>query len=64
MNRPILLTLCAAAGTMYACSEGPGKKAKLPNVIGIYSDDVGYGDVCVYDGKIPTPNIDHNKTIN
>lgn len=58
MNRPILLTLCATAGTMHACSEGPEKKANLPNVIIIYSDDVGYGDVGAYDGKIPTPNID------
>jgi len=57
MNRPILFTLCALTGTMHACSDGPGKKT-LPNVIIIYSDDVGYGDVGVYDGKIPTPNID------
>ena len=58
MNRPILLTLCAAAGTMHACSDGPKKKSHLPNVIIIYTDDVGYGDVGVYDGRIPTPNID------
>ncbi len=56
MNKPILLTLCAAAGVMQGCT-GISEK-QIPNVIIIYSDDVGYGDVGVYDGKIPTPNID------
>ena len=33
--------------------------ADKPNVIIIYGDDVGYGDVGVYGSKmIPTPNID------
>jgi len=32
---------------------------KLPNVVIIYGDDVGYGDVGAYGAqKIPTPNID------
>ncbi len=31
----------------------------LPNVVLIYTDDVGYGDVGAYDATmIPTPNID------
>lgn len=30
----------------------------LPNVIIIYTDDVGYGDISVYGGLIPTPHID------
>lgn len=30
----------------------------LPNVLIIYTDDVGYGDVGAYGGHIPTPNID------
>ena len=36
-----------------------GASAKKPNVIIIYGDDVGYGDLGVYGAKmIPTPNLD------
>lgn len=31
---------------------------KLPNVLFILSDDIGYGDLGCYGGKIPTPNLD------
>lgn len=31
---------------------------KAPNVVFILADDVGYGDIGVYGGKVPTPNID------
>ncbi|MDT0678023.1 sulfatase family protein [Autumnicola musiva] len=34
------------------------RKASLPNVVFILADDIGYGDIGVYGGKVPTPNID------
>ncbi|MFW5753379.1 MAG: sulfatase family protein [Marinilabiliaceae bacterium] len=52
-----------AAGMLAGCSavsaekKHPGNE-KDPNVILIYTDDVGYGDLSCYGGEIPTPNID------
>ncbi|VGO20475.1 sulfatase family protein [Pontiella sulfatireligans] len=58
---PLLLGLAVFAGS----SKPPAKSAKpvaasaTPNVVIIYGDDVGFGDVGVYGSKlIPTPNID------
>jgi arylsulfatase A len=40
-------------------AAGKVRPVKLPNVVIIYGDDVGYGDVGAYGSKmIPTPNID------
>lgn len=51
------MQLCAAAtGSAFA---GASKRPSQPNVVFIYGDDVGFGDVGAYGSKmIPTPNID------
>jgi arylsulfatase A len=44
-----------------SCSESKEQSSKNPNIVIIYADDLGYGDVQVYNpvnGKIPTPNLD------
>jgi arylsulfatase A-like enzyme len=50
-----------AAGLVSSCAQNTVRhqeQENKPNILVIYSDDVGYGDVSIYGGKIPTPNID------
>lgn len=51
---------CATVGPRDGAGPAPESPASRPNVIFIMADDMGYGDVGVYndESKIPTPNLD------
>jgi len=42
-----------------ACNESVENEKSLPNVLFILADDIGYGDLGCYGGKLPTPNMDN-----
>ncbi len=55
------LTLICVFCTCGALAPAAEEKPTRPNIVVIYADDLGYGDVQCYNpdrGKIPTPNID------
>ncbi|TWI85520.1 arylsulfatase A-like enzyme [Lacibacter cauensis] len=56
INRLLLATFVLSVCTAV---QGQPTKSKKPNIILIYTDDLGYGDVgCYGTSAIPTPNID------
>lgn len=58
MKKIALFILCFLIG--HTSLVGQSKKEKLPNIIYILADDLGYGDVSINNpsGQIKTPNID------
>ncbi|MCD8299313.1 MAG: arylsulfatase [Opitutae bacterium] len=58
MNRTFLAASLAAVPAAFLYSAAPAFSAEKPNVILIVADDLGYGDISAYGGKIRTPNID------
>ena len=53
-----LLAILTGFFLVGCASSKPDAASRPPNIVLIFCDDLGYGDVGCYGSKIPTPNID------
>ncbi len=59
MKNLLLSTICLAAIASCSSAKKESVQAKQPNIVVIYLDDLGYGDVSAYGAtEIKTPNMD------
>jgi arylsulfatase A-like enzyme len=55
MNNKLLLPICCLSGIAAGCAE---KLPQKPNIVIIYADDIGYGDLECYGAlSVKTPNV-------
>ncbi len=59
----LLIVIISGLGLLWSCGPGPSENSEtessLPNIVIIYMDDLGYGDVSAYGAtEIETPHMD------